>query len=231
MLKKIKWNKPCLFIGSIMTREGLALLKESQEHADLIEIRYDALYHAGVTPEELIGFLDQRKNRVLLTLRTTSEGGFHSWKSTERVNLFMQLINHVDVVDLEVKNLSLIGDVLAFARQEDKGIILSSHAVNRKLTYGKAVRILEELREYRVQAYKIASLARTKEDLGVLVRLLLDFPKLRLGVMAIGPKSEISRVVLPHMGSKLVYGYLDAPSAKGQPSFKEVVSALPSLVG
>ncbi len=213
-----------------MTPEGLRLLAQAQPHADLIEIRYDALYSAGVTAEQLIAHLAKRKNRVLLTLRTTREGGVHKWKSTERVNQFMQLIPHVDAIDLEVQNLHLVADVLQSARDQNKGVILSAHSITRKLTYGKAVRCLDNLREYRVQAYKIAGLARTREDLGVLVRLLLDFPHVRLGVMAVGPQSEVSRVVLPSLGSKLVYGYLDAPAAKGQPSFKEVADALPWLV-
>jgi len=230
MLKRIKWSKPCLFIGTLITPEGLRLLAQPQPNTDLTEIRYDALYHAGVTAEQLIAHLAKRKNRVLLTLRTTREGGMHPWKSTERVNLFMQLIPHVDAIDLEVQNLDLVGDVLQAARNQKKGVILSAHSVTRKITYGRALRWLENLREYRVQAYKIASLARTRDDLGVLVRLLLDHPKLRLGLMALGPQAEISRIVLPSLGSKMVYGYLDAPAAKGQPSLKELSAHLPWLV-
>ena len=86
---------------------------------------------------------------------------------------------------------------------------------------GCALRWLENLREYRVQAYKTASLARTRDDLGVLVRLLLDHPKLRTGLMALGLQAEILCLVLPSLGSKMVYGYLDAPAAKAQPSVKE----------
>jgi 3-dehydroquinate dehydratase type I len=230
MLKKIKWSKPCLFVGTISTPEGLRLLAQPQPNTDLIEIRYDALYHAGVSAEHLITHLAKRKNRVLLTLRTTREGGLHPWKSTERVNLFMQLIPHVDAIDLEVQNLNLVGDVLQEARNQNKGVILSAHAISRKVTYGRALRWLENLREYRVQAYKMASLARTKEDLGVLVRILLDHPKVRLGIMAMGPQSDVSRLVLPSLGSKLVYGYLDAPVVKGQPAIKDVAAALPWLV-
>ena len=95
---------------------------------------------------------------------------------------------------------------------------------------GCALRWLENLREYRVQAYKIASLARTRDDIDVLVRLLLDHPKLRIGLMALGLQADISRTVLPSLGSKMVYGYLDAPAAKAQPHIKEVASKLPWLV-
>jgi 3-dehydroquinate dehydratase I len=230
MLKRIKWNKPCLFIGTLMTPEGLRFLATPQASTDLIEVRFDSLYHLGLSSEQLIAHLAKRKNRVLLTLRTTREGGAHPWKSTERVNQFMKLIPHVDAIDLEVQNLDLVGEVLQEARNQDKGVLLSSHSVSRKITYGRALRWIKEMRKYRVQAYKIASLARTREDLGVLVRLLLDFPQLRLGVMALGPQAELSRRILPHIGSKLVYGYLDVPAAKGQPPIKEIAANLPALV-
>jgi 3-dehydroquinate dehydratase len=36
--------------------------------------------------------------------------------------------------------------------------------------------------------------------------------------------------VLPGLGSKMVYGYLDAPAAKDQPSIKEVAAKLPWLI-
>lgn len=229
MLKRIKWSKSCLFVGTIMSSEGLTLLAAPQPLADLIEIRYDSLYHAGIQPAKLIPFLKKRKNRVLLTLRTKKEGGVYGWKSTERVHLFKQLIPHVDAIDLEVENLDLIPDVLQQARDLNKDIILSAHSIHRKLTYGKATRWLETLREYRVQAYKIASLARTQEDLNVLIRILIDFPFLRIGVMALGEQAALSRIILPSIGSKLVYGYLDVAAAKGQPALKEVVTALPWL--
>lgn len=229
MLKRTKWTKSCLFVGTIMSPEGLTILATPQPLADLIEVRYDSLYHAGIQPAQLIPFLKKRKNRVLLTLRTKKEGGVHGWKSTERVHLFKQLIPHVDAIDLEFHNLNVIPGVLQQARDLNKEIILSAHSIKRKLTYGKATRWLETLREYRVQAYKIASLARTQEDLNVLIRILIDYPFLRIGVMALGEQAALSRIILPSIGSKLVYGYLDVAAAKGQPALKEVVAALPWL--
>ncbi len=225
-LRRINWKKPVLAVGCISTPAGLSLILRPQPQTDLVELRYDTLHSNGADPEEIIGYLRKRQNPILLTLRTRREGGSHSWKSTERILLFEKLIPHVEAVDLELQNLKLLQPVLKLARDRSKGVILSAHSVQRKLTYGKALRWLNAFRRHRVNAYKISALARTPQDLGVLVRLLLDFPKLRLGVMAMGPMAPLSRQVLPLLGSKLVYGYLDTPAAKNQPPLKDITAKL-----
>ncbi|MDX6767315.1 MAG: type I 3-dehydroquinate dehydratase [Candidatus Methylacidiphilales bacterium] len=225
--KDIPWRKPCLRVGTISTLSGLKKINKPIPGADLLEIRYDVLRIAGVDAEELRSHLAKRKNPVLLTLRTTREGGAYPWKSRERVLLFESLLDDVDAIDLELLNIPLVRDVLTTARKKKRGIILSTHSLGRKLTYGKGVRWLEQFRHHRAHVYKLASLARNRKDLGVLVRLLLDHPQLRLAVMAIGPMGPVSRQILPALGSRLVYGYVDEPAAKGQPSLDEVNALLP----
>ena len=225
-VRRINWKKPLLSVGCISTIPGLHLLAKLQPRADLVELRYDSLHAAGIKPDEIIRHLRKRQNPVLLTLRTRREGGVYSWKSTERILLFEQLIQHVDAVDIELQNINLLRPVLKLARKHNKGIILSAHSITRKLTCGKALRWISLFRKYRVSAYKISALAKTRQDLAVPVRLLLDFPKLRLGVMAMGPMAALSRKILPLLGSKLVYGYLDVPAAKNQPSLRNIASHL-----
>ena len=225
--KEIPWRKACLRVATVTTLAGLKKISKPIPQADLVEIRYDALRIAGVDVDELRTHLQKRKNPVLLTLRTTREGGNYPWKSRERVLIFESLLDDVDAIDLELQNIPLVRDILTAARKKKRGIVLSTHSLTRKLTYGKGVRWLELFRHHRANVYKLASLARNRKDLGVLVRLVLDHPQLRLGVMAVGPMSAISRQVLPTLGSRLVYGYLDEPAAKGQPSLAEVVALLP----
>jgi 3-dehydroquinate dehydratase-1 len=197
-------------------------MAEPVPEADLLELRVDHLRAEGVDSETIIKSLKRRRNPVLLTLRTTIEGGIYPWKSTERILLFEKLIPYGDAVDLELVNMKYVHPLLQQARNEKRGVILSSHSLQRKITFGKAVRIIEEFRKYRVQAYKLATLVRTREDLNVLVQVLLEYPKLRLALMGTGPLAGLSRLVLPPLGAKLAYGYLDEPAAPGQPSLEQV---------
>ena len=218
----INWKKPLLRVGCVSTEKGLSLITQKQAHADLIELRFDTLYAAGVGIDLVISVLQKRKNPVLLTIRTKSEGGSKSWKSTERISLFKQLIPHVDAVDLEFANLPLLPEPLKLAREIDKKVILSAHSINRKITYQRGADWLRRMRRTRAAFYKIATLARSESDLGVLVKLQVNHPELRLAVMGIGPMAALSRKILPLLGSRLVYGYLDTPAAKDQPAIQEI---------
>lgn len=214
-------------VGTVSTREGLALITRKQPQVDLIELRFDAL---RANHADALGLaraaLEKRQNLVLLTLRTQNEGGAHGWKSTERIRLFEKLLPYADAVDFELANLPLIKSALQLARRLGKKIVLSTHSTKRKITYKRGIEWLEHARHTRAEIYKIATLARTRKDLNVLVKLLVNHPELRLAIMATGPQAKTSRLVLPLLGSRLVYGYLDAPAAKGQPPLREVSKAL-----
>jgi len=226
MINKIPWSKPCLLVGCVSTKAGLIHLGKTTSPADIVEVRLDIFKKAGVELEIIEKALETRKRPVLLTLRTTDEGGVYPWKSRERVVLFHQLIPKVDVIDLELANAHLIRPILKFARQAGCPIILSAHSLRRKLTLRKMDRLLREFRGYRAEVYKIVSMARTKKDLGLLALTLIDNPRTTLAIMGVGPMSAASRMVLPILGSKLVYGYLDTPIFKEQPSIEQVAQSL-----
>jgi len=227
-VKKSILNKSCIKIGTITTPKGLRFLTRPTDICDIVECRVDCLRNQGMEVEAIEEKLAARKNPTLLTLRTTVEGGFHTWKSTERILVFDKLLPKADAVDLEIRNMKYVHPILQQARDTNKSVILSSHSLDRKLTEGKALRIIQQFRSYRVDMYKLAGLARTTEDLKVLVRVLLKFPQLRLGVMATGTMASVSRPVLSALGSKLIYGYLDEPAADGQPSVSQVNEMLTS---
>ncbi|MDR1146828.1 MAG: type I 3-dehydroquinate dehydratase [Verrucomicrobiales bacterium] len=221
------WKKKLIHIGSVATSQGLSLITQKQSVADVVELRFDALYarHYDAVAR-VIAILKKRQTPVLLTLRTRNEGGARNWKSTERIRLFKQLLPYADAVDFELANLPLLKEPLRLARKLNKKVILSAHAVRRKITYKRGADWLSQFRQTRADFYKIATFCRTQRDLNVLVKLLINHPELRLAVMAVGPLAKKSRQVLPLLGSRLVYGYLDAPVAKGQPALTEIRSQL-----
>lgn len=226
---KVPWTKSCILIGCVSTHQGLSYLAKTSVPVDLIEIRLDVLRQNHVPIEDIKNALQTRKIPALLTLRTTHEGGEYPWKSRERAMLFRQFLPLVDVVDVELANALLLRPTLRLVRQQRKGLILSAHSIKRKLTPRKMERLLKEFRAYRAQVYKIASLARNRKDLAVLAETLVSNPRTNLALMAIGPLAEVSRVVLPALGSRLVYGYLDVPTAKTQPSAQDLYDKLKAL--
>ena len=48
--------------------------------------------------------------------------------------------------------------------------------------------------------------------------------------MGMGPLGKVSRLVLPSVGSLLVYGYLDRPQVEGQWPAQEVARRLQEII-
>jgi 3-dehydroquinate dehydratase-1 len=61
---------------------------------------------------------------------------------------------------------------------------------------------------------KVVATARTLQDNGVLLRLIKEFPELKLVSLAMGPLGQISRVLCPLAGGYFTY----ASIAEGQES-------------
>lgn len=219
---RIPWSNDLLIVGCVLTRSGLAQLSHLRQDADLIELRIDALLQSETPKSAILRALRGRKTPVLLTLRTSDEGGQFNWKSTERISWFEELMPYADAIDVELRNVPALRPIIRQARHQGRGVILSAHSLKRKLTRARAERWIEAFSHHQANVYKMASVARTRKDLEVLVRLLLDYPRKRLAPMATGPMAALSRVVLPALGARLVYGYLDEPAAPGQPSCAEL---------
>ncbi|MFH1067937.1 MAG: type I 3-dehydroquinate dehydratase [bacterium] len=227
---KIDGDKHCLRVGCISTRKGLACLSRKSD-CDWAEVRLDALLKDGATLEQVACALTfkTRRKPVLLTLRTKEEGGCYSWKRGERLALFLELLPSADAVDVELASVQELQPVLKEARRLKRKIILSAHALTNDLKPRQVNDLLKKFQRHQADIYKIAVLCREQSDLTVLAQALVGHPSLPLAVMAVGPMANLSRVILPALGSRLVYGYLDKPAAPNQPSIGEVAKQLDCL--
>ena len=183
-----------------------------------MEIRLDILLSKGVSPDHIQEAMAKRTAPVLLTLRTREEGGAFNWRSRQRVLFFLKFIPFADAVDLELINLPRLGRVLRAVRRLKRDLVVSSHSLKRKLTPLRLRRILVQFRKTRAHVYKVVGLTRRRRDLRVLAEPLLNQSHIRLAIMGSGPLAAASRLSLPALGSRLIYVYLDEPTAPGQPS-------------
>ncbi len=215
--KKIMWKQVPLIVGTVSTADGLKYLSHCPKGVDLVEVRLDTLLAKGVAPDLIQESMAARTTPTLLTLRTREEGGAFNWRSRQRVLFFLKFIPFADAVDLELTNIPRLGRVLRAVRRLKRDLIISSHSLKRKLTPLRLRRLLQQFRKTRAHVYKIVGLARRRRDLRVLAEPLLNQSHMRLAIMASGPLATASRISLPALGSRLVYVYLDEPTAPGQP--------------
>jgi 3-dehydroquinate dehydratase-1 len=208
-------------VGVISTRDGLRQLARVGA-ADVMEVRADALLAAVVPADEIESALRRRTHPVLLTLRVSKEGGKYPWKLPERRSLFLRLLPLVEAIDVELATAAAMAPVVAEAHRQGKCVILSAHAIDKPATPLQFSKWIDQYASAPATILKIASRIESWRDLQQLAAVLVNYPDWQVAVMGIGPQAAQSRHVLAALGSRLVYGYLDVPSAAGQPSAAEV---------
>ena len=203
-----------LVVATVHTLPGLRLAgRLGSGDVDLLELRVDAL--AGKIGE-VREFLAQSKLPVLLTVRHPAEGGIGNLSGDSRRKLFLEFLPFAAAVDVELRSVAVMREVIAAAKKRGIAVLVSDHHFRRTPT-------LAQMRERRRRAFAagadIFKLAALAENAGSVARLL-DFvfrDKGRpLAVMGMGKLGQVSRLVLACAGSILNYGYLDKPNAPGQ---------------
>jgi 3-dehydroquinate dehydratase len=188
-------------VCSIPIRSAEDLLDIASFEGDLIELRLDFADDIVPLPFEE---LKKNKERLLVTLRDTEEGGVHGFSPELKVKLLSTLREQGLMYDVEAKFAMRYGI-------PTEGEVVSVHYLDR-------VPRVEEVAEYirlfpRAEVFKVAVVAK-EGYLRVLTRLL-EYGK--VAVMPLGGSPE-ERIGLGLIGSQLVYGYGREPIAAGQMS-------------
>lgn len=193
---------------------------------DLLELRLDAL--AEELPR-VRKFLAKRKLPVLLTVRHPAEGGIGNLSSGNRERFFHEFLKHAALVDVELRSVRVMRDVIAVAKQRGIRVVVSDHHFNRTPT-------LTRMRDGQRRAYAagadIFKLATRADNAGAVARLIAFISTGSahpVAVMGMGKLGQVSRLVLGCAGSILNYGYLDKPNAPGQWEARELKGLLARL--
>ena len=211
-----------IVLGSVTTAAGLKCLSRKSIPADAIEVRVDALLAEKVTVKKIVAALRAKRHPVLLTLRIPPEGGQVTWNVKFRRELFLLLLPLVEAIDVELATARAMQPVIAEALRTGRTLVLSAHAIAKPATAAQFVRWTRQYQPASSTILKIAARIQSWRDLQQLAALLVNHPDWPMAVMGLGPYAAQSRSVLTALGSRLVYGYLDAPAAPGQPSAAEV---------
>ena len=179
---------------------------------DLLEARIDLM--DGDPAGELPSIRSAFPGPIILTNRSTAEGGRFGGGPGEWWEILRPLLRFGDLVDIEVPCSSYSPQV----RREGKGIIASRHMMDMPVP-GELLRIERELREYG-DIPKIVVLPRDERDLLDLLKFTLEAEKpICTGVL--GDSFRFARAILPLFGSELVYAHAGTPAAPGQFSLED----------
>jgi 3-dehydroquinate dehydratase-1 len=205
--------------------------RTSARVVDLLEVRADlfgaealadvAAWAAACARVEASG------TPVLLTLRLAAEGGRWARPEAERLALYRAVLARDACSWIDVEAASPIArEVTQAAREHGRRSIVSRHDFARTPPPAELERLLAECVDAGADVPKLATKIVTDADRGALLALAAAHAGHACVIgMDDAPGSSL-RVDLPARGSRLAYGWVDAPTAPGQLSAVEMDARL-----
>lgn len=201
-------------VGIINSPASLkAALRSRLETADFFEIRVDSLLGQE---DKILTALPKLKLPLIITVRHPAEGGEQPIPTVRRRELFHKFLPHAAYIDVELRSLKSLRDVVDRAHDMHVGIIASFHNFQRTPPLAKLIQFQDVARKAGATILKIATVVSTAKEMAILLSLASPRQKLPLSLMGMGKYGKVSRLILAKAGSVLNYGFLDKPQVDGQ---------------
>ena len=214
-----------LVVGVLTSFGGAtAALKLKARPCDLVEWRLDLTGQKNGLWLERCFALEQAGLPVLLTIRSSAEGGRWFGEEPERLTLYRRGLDVVHAVDVEINN-RLLPQVIAAAHALQKPVVGSFHDFTETPPRAVLEEVIRLGWKSGADIVKLAVKLRSPDDLALLLALLQTAtPQRPLCVIGMGDPQ--ARLDLARAGSCLAYGYLDRPTATGQLACAELAAQL-----
>lgn len=204
-----------LTVGSVADRDGLESLAgmNARDFCDVVEFRVDGFPDC---PDQVAARMAGCGVPALLTVRDPGEGGMNALTAARRHALYRQLVPHAAFVDIEIRNLRAMEEIVHAARGSGVAIVASYHDFRGTPDPGVLRELADQARQEGADIVKFATVVKDSRDLFVLASLVESRGQMALSAMGMGPLGPVSRLLLARLGSRLNYGWLDRPTVPGQ---------------
>jgi 3-dehydroquinate dehydratase-1 len=205
-----------MIVATVHTAKGVREAISCKDPAfDLFEIRLDCL---GQSLNDFSGAAEKFSKPLLITARHPNEGGFGNLSTAQRRLLLRLYLPAAAAVDVELRSVELMRDLLLDASHHGVVKVISYHNFRTTPSLPNLQKIVRHARREGADIPKVATQLRTPSDLVTLLRLQMTMGgnKGPLAVMGMGPLGKVSRLMLASAGSRLNYGYFDRPQVQGQ---------------
>lgn len=209
-------------VGVVDSSQALRIAKNlGPGTVDFLEWRADCLAPTN--------FLPHLRFPWIITARHPREGGAGALNTATRRARLLDILDDAAAVDIEVRSLKALSDVLDKARSSNIRIIASFHDFRTTPSSKKLKEIIQRARDAGADVVKIATVTHSAAEAGRLLSLFTSPPVLPLAIMGMGPLGMASRLLLASCGSVLNYGWLARPNVSGQWSARELRELLSRL--
>jgi 3-dehydroquinate dehydratase-1 len=199
-------------VGIVDSSEAVSAAKRlPQGRVDYLEWRADFL--GEKIPKSPIPWI--------ITARHPLEGGKNALTQARRRELLLSLLPTAALVDIEVRSLAGLKDVVACAQSNGIGVIASFHDFEKTPETSRLRDVIRRAKDAGATLVKIATRTTTPKDVSRLLDLW-NGCTLPLAIMGMGPLGMSSRLLFANCGSALNYGWLHSPNVPGQWSAAEL---------
>jgi 3-dehydroquinate dehydratase I len=226
--KYVLERKPRI-VGVVTSRADWEFVTRTDfSELDLCELRMDLLITEQLQQHE---YLRPLRFPKILTIRDPREGGKESLSENERVNIFEELLPHVDYIDIEFRNFRLYADVIAAALNSAKQLIVSVHDFEKTPDVEQMERWADETeKRYPGAIFKISVKLNRWEEMVRLGNFLVNQSRIRVAAMGMGPLGKISRLLFAQLGSELTYAACGEAVVPGQWDLRTLRSVLSQIL-
>ena len=186
----------------------------------LFELRLDQLAR---DVDEVEKKLSKLRAPLIMTARHPREDGANQLSTQQRRDLLSRFLPRARYIDVELRSVNALRSLLQAARRKNVGRIVSFH--NLKATPDSRT-LQTKARAAKLDGANIFKVA-TRTDTPAQLARLLEFitnrdADLPVSAMGIGTLGAISRVLLAHHGSALIYASLCESQIEGQMSLEQL---------
>ena len=214
-------------VGTIASRDCLEEFgSHCKDLCDIAEVRLDeiGLYKGW---DSACRRIEEAGIPVMVTLRSTEDGGKCSRGELERVEILTAALQCASIVDVEHHS-NLASTIKPRVDALGKALVVSYHDFHGTPSRETLNDIITSA-EQDASIVKIATMVTGDADVKSLQAILSNITDTPLCLIGMGSKGTHTRTSFPCLGSCLTYGYLDFPSAPGQLAARQLVNHLRSV--
>jgi 3-dehydroquinate dehydratase-1 len=207
-------------VGVIMSLADLDSAIRMRKPPDLFELRLDQLAR---DVDEVERKLSKLRAPLIMTARHPREGGANQLSAQQRRDLLSRFFPRARYIDVELRSVNALRSLLQAARKKNVGRIVSFHDLkatpNSRTLRTKA----RAAKSDGANIFKVATRTDTPAQLTRLLEFITNRDAdLAVSVMGIGRLGAISRVLLAHYGSTLIYASIGHSRIEGQISLEQL---------
>jgi 3-dehydroquinate dehydratase I len=218
-------HQPTLVVPFTDQTPIAALRRARSEGLGFAEARVDLFQDRSIEVVRSVVREVGRVLPVLLTVRSSKEGGAFRGDDAGRLSIYRALLPDVAAVDVELAA-KVRPEVVRAARRARRTVVLSHHDFRATPSDRALDAIVRRGREAGADVTKITALTPDDRAVARLAAVLARHAASPLVVIGMGEHGKKTRVFFPALGSLFTFASLDRATAPGQLSFHSMVAEL-----